>query len=86
MSASSSIRSGWPAACKLGLAGKTIVITGTNSGICFETASASAAHDAHDAHVVFAVRNETKGRAAAATVPGSQRCALLRSAARPRVR
>lgn len=83
MSALSSIWSGSTTARIPGLAGKTIVITGTNSGIGFETTRASAAQDAH---VVVAVRNETKGRAAVATVSGSQRCPLLRSAARPRVR
>jgi NAD(P)-dependent dehydrogenase (short-subunit alcohol dehydrogenase family) len=50
------------------LAGKTIVITGANSGIGVEAARAFAAHGAH---VVLAVRTESKGQAAAATIPGS---------------
>jgi NAD(P)-dependent dehydrogenase (short-subunit alcohol dehydrogenase family) len=50
------------------LDGKTAIITGANSGIGLETARALAARGAH---VVLAVRDETKGRDAAATVSGS---------------
>jgi NAD(P)-dependent dehydrogenase (short-subunit alcohol dehydrogenase family) len=50
------------------LAGKTVVITGANSGIGLEAARAFAAHGAH---VVFAVRTESKGQAAAATISGT---------------
>ena len=50
------------------LAGKTVIITSANSGIGLEAARVFAAKDAH---VVFAVRDEKKGRDAAATVTGS---------------
>ena len=50
------------------LTGKTIIVTGANSGIGLEAARVFAAKGAH---VVFAVRDETKGRDAAATVAGS---------------
>ena len=42
--------------------GRTAVVTGSNTGIGFETASALACHGAH---VVLAVRDTTKGAAAA---------------------
>jgi NAD(P)-dependent dehydrogenase (short-subunit alcohol dehydrogenase family) len=58
----------WTTARMPDLAGKTIVITGANSGIGLEAARAFAEHGAH---VVLAVRDESKGRAAAATVAGS---------------
>ncbi len=58
----------WTAARMHDLAGKTIVITGANSGIGLEAARGFAARNAH---VVFAVRDEAKGRVAAATVDGS---------------
>ncbi len=58
----------WTAGRMPNLANKTVVITGANSGIGLEAARAFAAHDAH---VVLAVRDETKGRAAAASIEGS---------------
>ncbi len=47
--------------------GRTVIVTGANSGI-----GRAAAHSlaAASAHVVLAVRNVEKGRAAAATMPG----------------
>jgi len=50
-----------------GLAEKTIIVTGANSGIGLEAARVFAAKGAR---VVFAVRDESKGRDAAATVSG----------------
>lgn len=50
------------------LTGRTIVITGGNSGIGFEAARAFALKGAR---VVLAVRDEAKGRAAAAMLSGS---------------
>ncbi|MGC5172194.1 oxidoreductase [Microbacterium sp. DT81.1] len=50
------------------LAGKTVIVTGANSGIGLEAARVFAAKEAH---VVFAVRDEKRGRDAAATVIGS---------------
>ena len=50
------------------LAGTTVIVTGANSGIGLESARVFAAEGAH---VVFAVRDEKKGRVAATTVPGS---------------
>src|SRR5437868_2456188 len=49
------------------MTGRTVVITGANSGI--GRAAASALAGAH-ARVVLAVRDLDKGRAAAATIPG----------------
>jgi NAD(P)-dependent dehydrogenase (short-subunit alcohol dehydrogenase family) len=50
------------------LAGTTVIVTGANSGIGLEAARVFAAKGAH---VVFAVRDENKGRDAAASVTGS---------------
>jgi len=50
------------------LTGKTIIVTGSNSGIGLE---ASRVFAAKGAHVVLAVRDEGKGRDAAATLAGS---------------
>ena len=50
------------------LTGTTIIITGANSGIGLEAARLFAHHGAH---VVLAVRDERRGRDAAATVEGS---------------
>jgi NAD(P)-dependent dehydrogenase (short-subunit alcohol dehydrogenase family) len=68
MSAAAPATAEWTTARMPDLAGKTVVITGANSGIGLEAARAFAAHGAH---VVFAVRTESKGQAAAATIPGS---------------
>ncbi|MET0829032.1 MAG: SDR family NAD(P)-dependent oxidoreductase, partial [Microbacterium sp.] len=50
------------------LTGSTVIVTGGNSGIGFESARAFAARGAH---VVLAVRDEKKGQDAAATIAGS---------------
>ncbi|UIX32133.1 oxidoreductase [Streptomyces sp. GQFP] len=50
------------------LTGRTVVVTGANSGIGLTAADALARAGAH---VVFAVRDQERGRAAAATVNGS---------------
>jgi NAD(P)-dependent dehydrogenase (short-subunit alcohol dehydrogenase family) len=68
MTASPATHHEWTSARLPNLAGKTIIITGANSGIGLETARAFAAHDAH---VVLAVRDETKGQTAAASIGGS---------------
>jgi NAD(P)-dependent dehydrogenase (short-subunit alcohol dehydrogenase family) len=49
------------------LTGKTVVVTGANSGIGLATAKALAGYGAH---VVFAVRDTAKGRRATEAVPG----------------
>ncbi|GAA1980039.1 oxidoreductase [Microbacterium pumilum] len=60
--------SGWTVDLMPSLVGKTVIVTGANSGIGLETARVFAAKGAH---VVFAVRDETRGRDAAAGVSGS---------------
>jgi len=57
----------WTTAHLPDLAGRTIIVTGASSGIGLETARAFAAHGAH---VVLAVRDEAKGRLAAAMIGG----------------
>ncbi len=49
------------------LGGRTAIVTGANSGIGLTTAQALAAHGAR---VIFAVRDQSRGEAAAATVTG----------------
>ena len=49
------------------MSGKTVIITGANSGIGLATAKTLAAHGAR---VVLAVRSPAKGAQAAATIPG----------------
>ncbi|HSP53452.1 MAG TPA: oxidoreductase [Cryobacterium sp.] len=61
-------QSDWTAARLPDLAGKTVIVTGGNSGIGLEAARAFAARDAR---VILAVRDESKGRAAAATIAGT---------------
>ena len=50
------------------MTGRTVIVTGANSGIGKAAATALAAHHAH---VVLAVRNTEKGNQAAAQIPGS---------------
>ncbi|WP_411721689.1 SDR family NAD(P)-dependent oxidoreductase, partial [Mycetocola sp.] len=57
----------WTQADMPDLTGKTVIVTGGNSGIGLEAARAFAAHGAR---VVLAVRDEQKGRDAAATIAG----------------
>ncbi|GAB3526751.1 oxidoreductase [Arthrobacter monumenti] len=68
MATPAAIQTAWTASRMPNLAGKTIIITGGNSGIGFEAARAFAAHDAH---VVLAVRDELRGREASAAISGS---------------
>jgi NAD(P)-dependent dehydrogenase (short-subunit alcohol dehydrogenase family) len=49
------------------LAGQTVIVTGASSGIGLETAKAVCAHGAR---VILAVRDEARGAAAAADLPG----------------
>ncbi|MEA2222620.1 MAG: hypothetical protein QOH83_996 [Solirubrobacteraceae bacterium] len=58
----------WTAADLPTLAGRTVVVTGANSGLGFITARELARAGAH---VVLAVRDTTKGEQAAATIRGS---------------
>ena len=58
----------WSATDLADLHGRTVVVTGANSGIGLVTARELARVGAH---VVLAVRDEERGRAAAATIVGS---------------
>ena len=55
----------WTAADIPDQAGRTIIVTGANSGLGFQTALELARHGAH---VVMTVRDEDKGRAAKARI------------------
>ena len=68
MTTPASVESHWTAARMPSLEGKTFIITGANSGIGVEAARAFAHHGAH---VILAVRDESKGHAAAAAIAGS---------------
>jgi NAD(P)-dependent dehydrogenase (short-subunit alcohol dehydrogenase family) len=68
MTAATAARPGWTAERMPRLDGATIIVTGANSGIGLEAARAFARNGAH---VVFAVRDEERGRDAAANVEGS---------------
>ncbi|WP_237569609.1 oxidoreductase [Mycolicibacterium lacusdiani] len=59
--------SDWTAADLPSFAGRTVIVTGANSGLGEVTARELARAGAS---VILAVRNEEKGRAAAATMPG----------------
>jgi NAD(P)-dependent dehydrogenase (short-subunit alcohol dehydrogenase family) len=60
--------SDWTAADLPSFAGRTVIVTGANSGLGEVTARELARAGAT---VILAVRNEEKGRAAAATMPGN---------------
>jgi NAD(P)-dependent dehydrogenase (short-subunit alcohol dehydrogenase family) len=60
--------SDWTAANLPSFAGRTVIVTGANSGLGEVTARELARAGAT---VILAVRNEEKGRAAAATMPGT---------------
>lgn len=63
-------RTGWGTADLPSMAGRTIVITGANSGLGLSTARDLAGVGAH---VVLAVRDQAKGRAAAELIAASTR-------------
>ena len=68
MTATTAVQPGWTAERMPRLDGTTIIVTGANSGIGLEAVRAFARHGAH---VVLAVRDEERGRDAAANVEGS---------------
>jgi NAD(P)-dependent dehydrogenase (short-subunit alcohol dehydrogenase family) len=66
--------SSWTADRIPDLAGQTVIVTGSNSGIGLEAARVLAAKGAH---VVLAVRDEARGRDAAAGIEGSTEVRVL---------
>jgi NAD(P)-dependent dehydrogenase (short-subunit alcohol dehydrogenase family) len=64
----------WTADRIPGLAGRTFIVTGANSGLGLATTRQLARHGAH---VVLAVRDEAKGQRAAAQISGAQAGASL---------
>lgn len=64
----------WTVECIPDLSGKTILVTGGNSGIGYEAARQFAGHGAH---VVLACRDARKGHAAVAAITAEHRRALV---------
>ncbi len=64
----------WTAADVPGLAGRTFLVTGANSGLGYETAKALAGHGGR---VLMAVRDDSKGRAAQQKITGDTELVAL---------